>query len=127
MTLMCVNVAGMLGGVITMSDTRHPAATELRLSKVLAALADPVRLVTVRTLSATSGIPCTELHRAAGLTISQSTFSHHQKILREAGVIAERIEGAHRILSVRREDLDYCFPGLMEAVLQTPEELLLAS
>jgi DNA-binding transcriptional ArsR family regulator len=109
-----------------MTDARHPAATDLRLSKVLTALADPVRLVTVRTLSAIGDTPCTELHQAAGLTVSQSTFSHHQKILREAGVIAERIEGAHRILTVRHDDLNGCFPGLLEAVLRTPEEFLLA-
>jgi DNA-binding transcriptional ArsR family regulator len=78
---------------------------------VLAALADPVRLVTVRTLSAAGSTPCTELHRAAGLTISQSPFCHHQKILREAGLIAERIEGAHRILSA---------PGGSRSLLSRP-------
>ena len=61
-------------------DERHPAAADLRLSKVLAALADTVRLATVRTLAGIGDTPCTELHRAAGLQISRSTFSHHQRI-----------------------------------------------
>jgi DNA-binding transcriptional ArsR family regulator len=104
-------------------DDRHPAAADLRLPRVLAALADPVRLVTVRTLAALGDSPCTELHIAAGLRISQSTFSHHQRILREAGIIRERISGAQRILSVRRDELDACFPGLLEAILGTPDAL----
>jgi DNA-binding transcriptional ArsR family regulator len=107
-------------------DDRHPAATDLRLSTVLAALADAARLAMVRTLAARSESPCSELHHAAGLQISRSTFSHHQKILREAGVIRERIQGAQRILSVRRADLDACFPGLLDAVLDTPDAHLVA-
>jgi DNA-binding transcriptional ArsR family regulator len=105
-------------------DERHPAATDLRLVKVLAALADPVRLSTIRTLAALGDSPCTELHHAAGLQISRSNFSHHQRILREAGLIQERILGAQRILSVRREDLNACFPGLLDAILDTPATFL---
>lgn len=105
-------------------DDRHPPADELRLARVLAALADPVRLVTVRALAAAGSSPCNELHSAAGLQVSRSTFSHHQRILREAGVIRERIQGAQRILSVRRDDLQSCFPGLLDAVLGTPEEFV---
>jgi DNA-binding transcriptional ArsR family regulator len=106
-------------------DERHPAAADLRLSKVLAALADPVRLATVRTLAVIGDTPCTELHRAAGLQISRSTFSHHQRTLREAGIIQERISGAHRILSVRRDELDTCFPGLLDAILNSSDAFLL--
>lgn len=107
-----------------MSDDRHPATEDLRLRKVLAALADPVRLTMVRALAALDESPCVELHHAAGLTISQSTFSHHQKVLREAGILRERVHGAQRIISLRTEDLDACFPGLLKAVLATPEDLL---
>lgn len=106
------------------TDDRHPAAADLRLPKVLAALADPVRLTTVRTLAAIGESPCTELHRMAELQISRSTFSHHQRILREAGIIRERIRGPQRILTVRREDLDACFPGLLAAILGTPAALI---
>jgi DNA-binding transcriptional ArsR family regulator len=105
-------------------DDRHPPVTDFRLHRVLAALADPARLATIRTLAALGESPCTELHHAAGLQISHSTFSHHQRILREAGIIAERIRGAQRILTVRRADLDACFPGLLDAVLDTPDAFL---
>ena len=108
-----------------MLDDRHPPTDDLRLPQVLAALADPVRLVAIRTLAELGESPCTELHRAAGLTVSRSTFSHHQRILREAGVLQERISGAQRIVSLRRDDLDSCFPGLLDAILETPDALLL--
>jgi DNA-binding transcriptional ArsR family regulator len=107
-----------------LSDDRHPPVADLRLPKVLAALADPVRLATVRTLAGIGESPCTDLHHAAGLQISRSTFSHHQRVLREAGIIQERIRGAQRILSVRREDLDTCFPGLLNAILDTADAFL---
>lgn len=106
------------------SDDRHPPAADFRLPKVLTALADPVRLATVRTLVGLGDSPCADLHHAAGLRISRSTFSHHQRILREAGIIREHIHGAQRILSVRRQELDACFPGLLDAVLNTSEAFL---
>ncbi|WP_141959703.1 ArsR/SmtB family transcription factor [Actinoallomurus bryophytorum] len=107
-----------------MKDDRHPATDDLRLVKVLAALADPVRLTMVRTLGVRGESPCVELHQAARLTISQPTFSHHQRVLREAGILRERVKGAQRIISLRDEDLDACFPGLLGAVLDTPEDLV---
>jgi DNA-binding transcriptional ArsR family regulator len=103
-------------------EQAHPAITELRLSKVLAALADPGRLATVRALARTGESPCNRLQEDAGLEISRSTFSHHQKVLREAGVLQARVHGAERILSLRRADLDACFPGLLNSVLNTSEE-----
>jgi DNA-binding transcriptional ArsR family regulator len=105
-------------------DDRHPPADRLRLATVLAALADPARLAIVRTLDAAAASPCHELHHAAGLRISRSTFSHHQRILREAGIIRERIHGAQRILSLRRAELDASFPGLLDLVVTTPRSRL---
>ncbi len=102
----------------------HPPVEDLRLPKVMAALADPARLITVRTLARKGESACTRLHHDAGLTISQSTFSHHQRILREAGVIRADVRGAQRILALRREDLDACFPGLLDAVLGTAPEFI---
>ena len=105
-------------------DERHPGVADLRLPTVLAALADPARLATIRTLAAVGESPCHHLHHTAGLRISRSTFSHHQRILREAGVLHERINGPQRILSLRREDLDSCFPGLLDAILNTADDFV---
>ncbi|WP_306324179.1 MULTISPECIES: helix-turn-helix transcriptional regulator [unclassified Streptomyces] len=106
----------------TRIETQHPPQDELRLATVLAALADPARLSAVRTLASMKESPCTRLQEAAGLAISRSTFSHHQRVLREAGILKVRVEGARRMLSLRRDELDACFPGLLDAVLATAPE-----
>ncbi len=65
--------------------------------------------------------------RAARWAVVHSSamgLAHHQRILREAGVIRERIRRAERILSVRRDDLDACFPGLLGAILATSDALV---
>jgi hypothetical protein len=38
-------------------------------------------------------------------------------VLREAGVILQREVGTSKLSSLRREDLDARFPGLLDAVL----------
>jgi DNA-binding transcriptional ArsR family regulator len=53
----------------------------------------------------------------AGLAMSKSTFSHHLRILREAGIVTKRIAGAKGYASLRKSDLDDRFPGLMDAII----------
>ena len=92
----------------------HPAATEIRLVPVLHALADPTRLTIVATLAA-------ETERACGtfpVTVAPSTLTHHFRVLREAGLIAQRDEGNRRWTTLRRDDLDSALPGVLDAVLQ---------
>ena len=96
----------------------HPQAGELSLPKVLAALADPARLATVRVLAHVGESACGQIQHDAGLEVSKSTMSHHLRILREAGITHSRVQGARRILTLRREDLDARFPGLLDAVLR---------
>jgi DNA-binding transcriptional ArsR family regulator len=110
--------------VTMMTDGLHPATSELRLARILAALADPARLAAVQALARVHQSPCSRLYDEAGLTIGQSTFSHHQKVLREAGILHVRIHGSQRILSLRRDDLDTLFPGLLDAVIAAPAHLL---
>ncbi|MHC3472575.1 ArsR/SmtB family transcription factor [Streptomyces sp. 7R007] len=100
----------------------HPAVEDLPLSKVLGALADPARLAMVRAVAAGDGLSCTRLGQEAGLELSKSTMSHHQRILRESGITRTRVQGSHRILRLRREELDGRFPGLLDAVLAAPAE-----
>jgi DNA-binding transcriptional ArsR family regulator len=100
----------------------HPAPEEFRLAAVLAALADPARLAAVKTLAAKGESPCTRLQHDAGLTISRTTFSHHQKVLREAGILLATIRGNERILSLRKHDLDQRFPGLLDSILAAPDD-----
>ena len=49
----------------------------------------------------------------------KSTPSHHFRVLRGAGVLSVRREGKELINSIRREDLDARFPGLLAAVLDS--------
>jgi DNA-binding transcriptional ArsR family regulator len=97
-------------------DDLHPDRADLRLTKIFAALSDPARIRAVQTLAQAGELACTRLQHKAGLDISRSTFSHHQKILREAGIIQVRVLGARRLLSIRRDDLEVRFPGLLELV-----------
>jgi DNA-binding transcriptional ArsR family regulator len=52
------------------------------------------------------------------LPVTKSTCTHHFRVLREAGVIHQRQEGTSRLNSLRRDDLESRFPGLLETVLR---------
>ncbi|MGW5054698.1 ArsR/SmtB family transcription factor [Actinokineospora sp. NPDC004072] len=86
---------------------------ELSLPAVLAALSDPTRLAVVAQLTAAQEMPC----GALTVSVAKSTLSQHLRVLREAGVTHTRPDGTQRMLSVRREDLDRAFPGLLDAVV----------
>jgi DNA-binding transcriptional ArsR family regulator len=49
--------------------------------------------------------------------VTKSTCTHHFKVLREAGIIHQRQEGTARRNTLRRNDLETRFPGLLETVL----------
>jgi len=94
---------------------QHPAKDQLELSAVLHALSDPQRLQVVRVLAeGTTPRRCGSF----GLPVTKSTATHHFRVLREAGVIEQREEGTARLNSLRREDLDERFPGLLDAILE---------
>ncbi len=92
----------------------HPNRTELILTNVLYALGDPVRLEIVKRLVTKGEQNCA----AMDFPIAKSTLSHHFRVLRESGILYCRKEGTQHLNSLRREDLDACFPGLLDAVLQ---------
>jgi len=90
-----------------------PQPDTIRLTAVLDALSDPVRLRIVRELGAVDECPCGRLE----LGVSDSTRSHHLRVLRESGVTMTRVVGTQRLVSLRRADLDERFPGLLDAIL----------
>jgi DNA-binding transcriptional ArsR family regulator len=97
-----------------MGSLDGPARDELDLVEVLQALGDPVRLQIVRILDEADGaIACNEM----GLPVAKSTGSHHLKVLREAGVIRGRVDGTRKYYTLRRDDIEARFPGLLESVL----------
>jgi DNA-binding transcriptional ArsR family regulator len=81
-------------------------------------LSDPGRLAIVRHLADRNECSCGMFDSG----LSKATLSHHYRVLRECGVIKSRPEGRRRLLSLRREDLDARFPGLLDAVLSSPQD-----
>jgi DNA-binding transcriptional ArsR family regulator len=96
-----------------MREPHHPSSAELELPAVLHALSDPARLQIVRQLSLGDECTCGTFD----LGLSKATLSHHFRVLRESGVVRTRPEGRTRMLSLREDDLEQRFPGLLDAVL----------
>lgn len=90
---------------------------EFDLPTVLAALADPIRLRAVAELAERGELTAGECGERCAVDATKSTMSHHFRVLREAGVTHTRIEGAHRYVTLREDDLNQCFPGLLGAIL----------
>ena len=95
------------------SDLDQPTRENITLVGVLHALSDPTRLAVLRQLESRGETLCGRLDVA----VAKSTLSQHLRVLREAGVTRTRPEGTQRWLSVRRDDLDAKFPGLLDVVL----------
>jgi DNA-binding transcriptional ArsR family regulator len=95
-------------------NLHHPRIDEITLPDLLHALSDPVRLQIVRALAERHEQSCS----AVESSVSKSTLSHHFKVLREAGVTHTRVNGTHRYVSLRRDELEERFPGLLQSVLE---------
>jgi DNA-binding transcriptional ArsR family regulator len=96
-----------------MRTLEHPSRDEMRLDTVLAALADPVRRkVACKLNNAFGDHACATLD----LPVSKSTATYHFRTLREAGIIRQEYEGTKIMNSLRKDDLDARFPGLLDAV-----------
>lgn len=96
-----------------MRPFKHPAVEVVALTHVLHALSDPVRLDIVRQLAREGEASCAALDGGR----PKSSMSHHFRVLRDAGLVQTRTLGATHINTLRREELDRRFPGLLEAVL----------
>lgn len=96
-----------------MRHARLPASDEIALEDVFHALSDPFRLEVVRRLAAEGEASCQALEGDR----PKSSVSHHFRVLREAGLIRTRNEGATRMNALRREDIERRFPGLLPCIL----------
>jgi DNA-binding transcriptional ArsR family regulator len=97
----------------------HPARQDITLAGILAALADPTRLMIVQGLIAQGGdcMSCTAASPCP--TIAKSTLSNHFRVLREAGLIQTSKKGVEHQNAVRQADIDARFPGLLNAILKS--------
>ncbi|MFC4306553.1 ArsR/SmtB family transcription factor [Cohnella boryungensis] len=100
-----------------MKRLHHPDRSDIHLSSVLYALSDPVRLYIVAEIRRNGEQTCGDIP----VPVVKSTFSHHARTLREAGVIQVRAQGTQRYLSLRSEDLEARFPGLLDSILEAYE------
>lgn len=97
----------------TLDPIPHPGRDQLELAAVLHALSDPIRLRIVAGLARSDARSCGSFE----LPVTKSTCTHHFKVLREAGVIRQRPRGTARLNTLRREDLDARFPGVLDTIL----------
>ncbi len=93
----------------------HPTADQIILPIVLGVLGDPTRLAIVRYLASKEGVPM-NCSKFLDLT-SKTNLSYHLAKLREAGVTRAEVVGTSRLITLRRDDLDRRFPGLLDSVI----------
>jgi len=93
---------------------KHPEPEAFVLERVLYALSDPVRLEIVRHLAGVAEATCGELDGGR----PKSSVSHHFRVLRDAGLVHTRNVGTTHMNSLRGEELEMRFPGLLAAILR---------
>ncbi len=96
-----------------MRDFTHPSPESLDLATVLGALGDATRLAIVRKLAATESLSCGDVCAHT----PRSTLTHHLRILRESGIIHTTKQGQTHLNTLRRDDLNQRFPGLLATIL----------
>jgi DNA-binding transcriptional ArsR family regulator len=95
------------------TETQQPSRDEIALTQVLHALSDPVRMEIVLKIARSGQVAC----GAFDIPMPKSTLSHHFKVLRESGVVVTRREGNELMNSLRLEDLEARFPGVLKAII----------
>ncbi|MFG2891018.1 ArsR/SmtB family transcription factor [Streptomyces sp. NPDC048248] len=88
--------------------------TQISLQQVLEALVDPVRrMVLSQLVRAGEDLTCGTFEAP----VSASTLTHHFNMLREAGVIRQYYVGTTKMNTLRAEEMEERFPGLLSAVM----------
>jgi DNA-binding transcriptional ArsR family regulator len=98
-------------------ELEHPAVEDLDLPALLFALSDPARLTIARQIAQAGETGEEVTCQSVGLDMPKSTRSHHLKVLREAGVVHTVVRGRERVMTLRRDDVESRWPGLLAAVL----------
>lgn len=99
----------------------HPSADQITLATVLAVLGDQTRLAVVAHLARDEGVPanCGQFLEFG----SKTNLSYHLAKLREAGITRTEVSGTSRLITLRRDDLDRRFPGLLDSILASARQL----
>ncbi|MFT0867320.1 ArsR/SmtB family transcription factor [Pseudomonas sp. CAM1A] len=102
---------------VIMSSMRaytHPNPEDLTLERLLYALSDPVRMEIVRRLAGVAEASCGELDGGR----PKSSMSHHFRVLRDSGLVHTRNVGTTHMNSLRSDELESRFPGLLGSILE---------
>jgi DNA-binding transcriptional ArsR family regulator len=103
-----------------MREPFHPSADSLDLVAILAALSDPTRLtILTRLAEADAAIRCGDFTDLA----TKSNLSYHFAKMREAGLVSLRNEGTSRFLTLRRDDIERQFPGLLDQLIASAKRM----
>lgn len=92
----------------------HPSPKDFSIDAILYALSDPIRREIVMKLYGCEGMSCNK----ACDQLSPSTISFHHKILRESGLIRSEKIGVEVINSLRADEVNKRFPGLLDSILK---------
>ena len=98
-----------------MRPLHHPATDDIELTAVLYALADPVRLGLVRGLSRDNPVSC--IGACIDEELPRATLSRHFDVLRSAGLVRTVKSGTQNLNTLRCDDLERRFPGLLTTIL----------
>ena len=91
----------------------HPEISSITLPVAMQALSDPCRIAIIRELlEQDRPLACNEVP----LEISKATRSHHFEVLRNAGLISTEVEGTKCMTSLRRDEMEARFPGLLALI-----------
>jgi len=99
----------------------HPNADQISLANVLAVLGDQTRLAIVGYLARNEGVAM-----SCGQFLdfgSKTNLSYHLAKLREAGITQTEVSGTSRLISLRRGDLDERFPGLLDSIIRSAQDI----
>jgi DNA-binding transcriptional ArsR family regulator len=95
----------------------HPSKDDISLAGILGALGDPMRLCIVKSMMKKDGcMSCSEATPCPDM--AKSTLSNHFRILREAGLIRTVKKGVENRNTLRADDINTKFPGLLKLVLK---------
>jgi DNA-binding transcriptional ArsR family regulator len=95
----------------------QPEKDRIELSRVMESLSDPTRLAVVAFLASLPGEFPEARCGAFSAFGSKQNLTYHLTKLREAGVTRARPQGTSRYVSLRRDDLDERFPGLLDSII----------
>ncbi len=106
-----------------MKNIFHPPKEDISLFTILYALSEPLRFSIIEQLINGEELTCGTFKFSSSR--GKSTMTHHFKVLRDAGLIQTRIDGREHYTSLRKEDIDQRFPGLLNALMNAEAASLL--